>query len=170
MEYARKLDNVIVAEEDLSACTESGAQVIKDIMLEHGANRLVIGACTPKTHAPVFKAIIEELGLPGSFLEFLNLREHCAQTKLNAQEGAQLMAIDQLRGAVARAVLLEPVPIKTVPVAKSVVVIGGGVAGIQASLDLAKNGFEVHLVERAPSIGGKMASLDRTFPTDDCSI
>lgn len=164
------LPHVVVAEEDLSACTESGAQVIKDIMLEHQANRLVIGACTPKTHAPVFKAVLEEIGVPGSFLEFLNLREHCAQTKLHDPKGAQRMARAQLRGAVARASLLEIVPIKTVPVKQSAMVVGAGVAGIQAALDLAKNGFEVHLVERAASIGGKMASLDRTFPTDDCSI
>ncbi len=170
MEYARKLPNVVIAEEDLSACTESGAAVIKDLMLEHNANRLVIGACTPKTHAPVFKAVLEDMGVPSGYMEFLNLREHCAQTKLDQHEGAQKMAEDQLRGAVARAALLEVVPIKTVPVKKAALVVGGGVAGIQSALDLAKNGFDVHLVERAASIGGKMASLDRTFPTDDCSI
>ncbi|MHA1733652.1 MAG: NAD(P)-binding protein [Promethearchaeota archaeon] len=159
-----------MADENISACTESGAQAIKDLMLDNNANRLVIGACTPKTHAPVFKAVLEDIGVPASYLEFLNLREHCAQTKLHEKIGALKMAKDQLRGAVARAALLEVVPIKTVEVEKSALVIGGGVAGIQASLDLGNNGFTVHLVERAASIGGKMASLDRTFPTDDCSI
>ncbi|HMF33526.1 MAG TPA: FAD-binding protein [Candidatus Lokiarchaeia archaeon] len=79
-------------------------------------------------------------------------------------------AKDQLRAAVARAALLEPIPRKTVPVTPEALVIGGGVGGLQAALDIANHGFKVHVVEKEPTIGGKMAMLDRTFPTDDCSI
>ncbi len=164
------MPNVVVAEDDLSLCTDTGADHIKKLMTENNANRLVVAACTPKTHLPVFQAVLLGMGLDPSYLEFVNLREHVSFVHMKDKEGAQREAKDLLRAAVARAVLLEPVPVKMVPVKKSVAIIGGGVAGIQAALDLAKNAFEVHLIERKETIGGKMAMLDRTFPTDDCSI
>ncbi len=139
-------------------------------MVESNANRLVVAACTPKTHEPVFKSVLESMDLDSSFLEFCNIREHASFVHRQDKKGAQKVAEDVLRSAVARAAVLEKILIKEVDITKKALIIGGGVAGLSAGIDLAEEGFEVHLVEKRPTIGGKMAMLDRTFPTDDCSI
>ncbi len=105
-----------------------------------------------------------------SYLQFVNIREHSSFVHRNDREGAQRVAEDQIKAGVARALLLETISIKEVDIQKTVLIIGGGVAGLTAGIDLAEEGYDVHLVEKTPTIGGKMAQLDRTFPTDDCSI
>ena len=139
-------------------------------MIESKANRLVVGACTPKTHEPVFKSVLESMGIDSSYLEFANIREHSSFVHRQDKEGARKVAEDIIRSAVARASVLERVLVKEVDITKKTLVIGGGVSGLSAAIDLAEEGYEVHLVETSPTIGGKMAKLDRTFPTDDCSI
>lgn len=139
-------------------------------MIEFNANRLLMASCTPKTHEPVFKSVLESMGLDPSYLEFVNIREHSSFVHRNDIPGAKSTAEDAIRAGVARASVLEKIQIKEVDITKKALVIGGGVAGLSAGIDLAEEGFEVHLVERKPTIGGKMAMLDRTFPTDDCSI
>jgi heterodisulfide reductase subunit A len=164
------LSNVVEASDYISYCTEPGAEDIKEKMIESNANRLVIVACTPRTHEPVFQSVLESMGLDPSYLEFANIREHSSFVHRQDKEGAQKVAEDQIRSAVARATVLEPIIIKEVDITKKALIIGGGVAGLTAGIDLAEEGFEVFLVEKSPTIGGKMAKLDRTFPTDDCSI
>lgn len=105
-----------------------------------------------------------------SFMEFVNIREHDSFVHQNDKKRATEVAMDMIRAGVARASRLEVVPEKVVPVTDAVLVIGGGVAGLQSALDLANSGHKVFLVEQNPTIGGKMSMLDRTFPTDDCSI
>ena len=139
-------------------------------MLESKANRLVVAACTPKTHEPVFRSVLESMNLDPSYLEFVNIREHSSFVHRQNKIGAQKVAEDLLRSGVARATVLEKILVKEVDITKKALIIGGGVAGLSAGIDLAEEGFEVHLVETSPTIGGKMARLDRTFPTDDCSI
>jgi heterodisulfide reductase subunit A len=139
-------------------------------MIDSDANRLVVGSCTPKTHEPVFKSVLESMGIDASYLEFANIREHSSFVHRKDKEGAQKVAQDIIRSAVARASVLEKILIKEVDITKKALIIGGGVAGLSAGIDLAEEGFEVYLVEKRPTIGGKMAKLDRTFPTDDCSI
>ena len=139
-------------------------------MIESNANRLVVGSCTPKTHEPVFKSILESMGIDSSYLEFANIREHSSFIHRKDKAGAQKVAEDIIRSAVARASVLEKILVKEVDITKKALIIGGGVAGLSAGIDLAEEGFEVYLVEKSPTIGGKMAKLDRTFPTDDCSI
>lgn len=139
-------------------------------MIEFNANRLLMASCTPKTHEPVFKSVLESMGLDPSYLEFVNIREHSSFVHRNDIPGAKSTAEDAIRAGVARASVLEKIQIKEVDITKKALVIGGGVAGLSAGIDLAEEGFEVHLVEKKPTIGGKMAMLDRTFPTDDCSI
>jgi heterodisulfide reductase subunit A len=139
-------------------------------MMEANANRLVVGSCTPKTHEPVFKSVLESMNIDPSYLEFANIREHSSFVHRQDKEGAQKVAEDALRSAVARAAVLEKILIREVDITKKALIIGGGVAGLSAGIDLAEEGFEVFLVEKKPTIGGKMAKLDRTFPTDDCSI
>ena len=170
MELSKELPNVVEASEYISLCTEPGAEFIKEKMIESNANRLVVASCTPKTHEPVFKSVLESMKIDPSFLEFVNIREHSSFVHRNDKPGAQKVAEDAIRSGVVRAAVLEPILIKEVDITKKTLIIGGGVAGLSAGIDIAEQGFEVHLVEKSPTIGGKMAQLDRTFPTDDCSI
>lgn len=159
-----------MADEYLSMCTTGGADLIKNNVSEYQLNRVVVAACTPKTHEPVFKAVLEDIGLDTAFLEFVNLREHCSFVHRADKDLAMEKAKALLNAGVSRAKKLENIPELVVPISDTVLVIGGGVAGLQASLDLGNQGINVCLVEEKPTIGGKMAMLDRTFPTDDCSI
>ena len=170
VEFSKRLPNVVEADEYISLWTEPGAEFIKEKMTEVNANRLVVASCTPRTHEPVFKAVLEAMDVDPSYLEFANIREHSSFVHRQDKEGAQRIAEDALKSAVARAAVLEKILVKEVDITKKALIIGGGVAGLSAGIDLAEEGFEVHLVEKSPTIGGKMAKLDRTFPTDDCSI
>jgi len=105
-----------------------------------------------------------------SYLEFVNIREHSSFVHRNDKPGAQRMAEDVVKAGVARSTVLEKILVKEVAVTQKALIIGGGVAGLSAAIDLAEQNYEVFLVEKKPTIGGKMAMLDRTFPTDDCSI
>jgi heterodisulfide reductase subunit A len=134
--------------------------------------RIVVAACTPKTHQPVFHAILSEAGIPPRYLEFVNIREHCSfvHQALDIRDKANKKAIELIRAGISRSRLLEDVPTKTVPVKPVALVIGGGIAGLSAAVDLGDAGYKVYLVEKNTTIGGRMSQLDRTFPTDDCSI
>jgi len=151
-------------------CTEGGSAYIKEEIEEAKLERIVVAACTPKTHQPVFHAILEEAGLPPRYLEFVNIREHCSFVHQQEREKALKKAIELIKAGISRARLLEDVPTMTVPVEPSALVVGGGIAGLSAAVDLADSGFKVYLVEKNTTIGGRMSQLDRTFPTDDCSI
>ncbi len=164
------MPNVVNAEKYISLCAEPGAEFIKEKVVESNANRVIVAACTPKTHEPVFQSVLQDMNLDPSFLEFVNIREHSSFVHRQDREGAQRVAEDAIKSAVARAAVLEKIEIKEVDVTQKTLVIGGGVAGLSSAIDLAEQGFEVFLIEKSPTIGGKMAMLDRTFPTDDCSI
>jgi heterodisulfide reductase subunit A len=127
-------------------------------------------ACTPKTHEPLFRTILKEAGIDPSFLEFVNVREHCSFVHSDKPGEALAKAKSLVRAAVERVKLLEKIPTKVIPVLPRALVVGGGVAGMQAAIDIADKGFKVYLVERQPSIGGHMAKLNKAYPTDDCSI
>lgn len=153
-------------------CTEGGSTYIKEKIAEAKLSRILVAACTPKTHQPVFHAILSEAGLPPRYLEFVNIREHCSfvHQRMDEREKAVNKAIELIRAGIARSRLLEDVPTKTVPVTPTALVIGGGIAGLSTAIDLGNAGYDVHLVEKKTTIGGRMSQLDRTFPTDDCSI
>lgn len=167
--YAEGLDGVVVSRSDAYLCSEPGQQLIKKDIAE-GINRVVVGSCTPRLHEPTFRKCLADAGLSPYLLEMANLREQCSWVHANDREGATAKARDLIRAGVARAKLLQPRQETTVGVTPKALVIGGGVAGIQAALDLADSGYKVVLVEKSPSIGGIMARLDKTFPTLDCSI
>lgn len=171
VEEINKLENVY-AYEYISVCTTGGADYIKEQIVDHKLNRIVVAACTPRTHQPVFHAILKEAGLPPRYLEFINIREHCSfvHQALEVRERATGKAIELIRAGIARARLLEDVPTKIVPVKPVALVVGGGIAGLSAAIDLGDEGFKVYLIEKNTTIGGRMSQLDRTFPTDDCSI
>jgi heterodisulfide reductase subunit A len=169
-EHAKTLDDVVYAEHQMYTCSEPGQQKIKDDIKEHGLNRVVVASCSPKLHEETFRNACEEAGLNKYLLEMANIREHCSWVHLHEKKSATEKAKDLVAMAVAKARLLMPQIEKKVPVRKSAMVIGGGVAGIQAALDLGDCGYKVYLVEKEASIGGRMAQIDKTFPTMDCSI
>jgi heterodisulfide reductase subunit A len=168
--HAAKLEGVVFAEHQLYTCSEPGQEKIKRDIAEHGLNRVVVAACSPRMHEPTFRNTLRAAGLNQYLLEMANIREHCSWVHLHDKEQATEKAKDLVRMSVARARLLEPQEEVDIPVLQRALVIGGGVAGIQAALDLADSGYEVVLVEKEPSIGGRMAQIDKTFPTMDCSI
>ena len=168
--YAATLPQVKLAKHNLYTCSDPGQETIKKDIIEQNLNRVVVASCTPRLHEPTFRRTCEEAGLNKYLFEMANIREHCSWVHLYEPEKATEKAKDLVRMAVARAKFLEPQEEAVVPVTKKALVIGGGVAGIQAALDLADTGYQVYLVEKSPSIGGKMAQIDKTFPTMDCSI
>ncbi|HEX3013499.1 MAG TPA: FAD-dependent oxidoreductase, partial [Methanobacterium sp.] len=169
-DYAATLPNVVVAEEYKYFCSDPGQEKIQNDIKEKGLNRVVVAACSPRLHEPTFRRCVKEAGLNPFLFEFANLREQDSWVHMNEPEAATEKAKDLTRMAVAKARLLEPLEAETVSVEKTAMVIGGGVAGIQSALDLADMGFKTYLVERNPTIGGRMAQLDKTFPTLDCSM
>jgi len=169
-EYAATLPDVVCVVRNKYTCADPGQNEIKDAIREHRLNRVVVASCTPRQHEPTFRQCVLEGGLNPYLMEMANLREHCSWVHPGDLDGATDKAKDLVASAVARARFLEEQEEMSVPVTKAALVIGGGVAGIEAALELAEAGHQVVLVEKAPSIGGIMAQLDKTYPTMDCSI
>lgn len=168
--FAKGANGVVHSETHLSYCTESGAQAIQEAIEKYDLDSIVMAACTPKTHEPVFQSVLKAAGLPKRMMEFVNLREQVSFVHMRDKEEATTKALSLINGAIERAKLLEDVPVEIVDVTQKALVIGGGAAGLQSALDLANMDYDVTVVEKSPTTGGKMAKLDRTFPTDDCSI
>jgi heterodisulfide reductase subunit A len=168
--WAETLPDVVCAVRNKYTCADPGQNEIKDAIREHRLNRVVVASCTPRQHEPTFRQCVAEAGLNPYLMEMANLREHCSWVHPGDWEGATAKAKDLVLSAVSRARFLEPQEEMAVPVTGRVLVIGGGVAGIEAALELADAGHQVTLVEKQASIGGIMAQLDKTYPTMDCSI
>lgn len=163
-------DGVVVSKDIVYACSEPGQQAIKQDIIDNSLDRVVIGSCSPRLHEPTFKKMAEAAGINAYMVDMANLREQCSWVHMNDREGATAKAETLVKMAIARVRQLEPLYEDTLPLTKKTLVIGGGIAGIQAALDLADSGYDVTLVEKNPSIGGIMAQIDKTFPTMDCSI
>ncbi len=166
-EYAGTLPDVVCAVKNRYTCAEPGQQEIKRYMAEHKLNRVVVASCTPKMHEPTFRECVADGGLNPYLMEMANIREHCSWVHSSDKKGATEKAKELVRAAVGRARLLEAQEELEVPVTQAALVVGGGIAGIQASLDLANTGYSVYLVEKEPSVGGIMAQLNKTYPTMD---
>jgi heterodisulfide reductase subunit A len=166
--YCKELENVVLVRDYRFMCSEPGQTLIKQDIIDSELNRVVVAACSPLMHEKTFREACESAGLNRYLMVMANVREHCSWVTL---EGTR--ATDKARalvgGAVAKAVYLEPLEVTTVPVHPDTVVVGGGIAGIQAALNIAESGKKVYLVERTPSIGGHMSHFDKTFPTLDCA-
>ena len=167
---AAGIPGVVVAMRNKYTCSDPGQEEIKRNIKEHKLNRIVVASCSPRMHESTFRKCISQAGLNPYLLEMANIREHCSWVHLHDKPAATAKASDIVKIAVAKARLLQPILETYIPVTDAALVIGGGVAGIQAALDLADAGHKVYLVEKQPSIGGIMARLDKTFPTMDCSI
>jgi len=168
--FARELPDVVAVVRNRYTCADPGQNEIKKAIAEHDLNRVVVASCTPKIHEPTFRHCVSDAGLNPYLMEMANIREHCSWVHMKDRAAATAKAKDLVHSAVNRARRLRPQDEATFPVTDSALVIGGGVAGIQAALELADGGHQVYLVEKQPSIGGTMAALDKTFPTMDCSI
>jgi heterodisulfide reductase subunit A len=167
-QYAQQLEGVVVARTNKYTCSDPGQEAIRHDIREHHLDRVVVAACSPRMHERTFRAALEKAGLNPYFLEVANIREHCSWVH-DHMPTATVKAMDLVRAAVDRVCLHQPLHPREEPVTPAALVVGGGIAGIQATLDIANAGFPVYLVERQPSIGGHMAQIDKTFPTLDCS-
>jgi heterodisulfide reductase subunit A len=162
-DYAGTLPNVVYSQENIFACSTENAQLIADAIVEHNLNRVVLAACTPRTHEPLFRDTCREAGLNQYFFEFANIREHCSWVHSKDKEGATQKAKDIIRMSVARAEHLEPLQEFQLPVTHVALVIGGGVAGMTSALSMANIGFEVYLLEKASDLGGMARRLHYTL-------
>jgi heterodisulfide reductase subunit A len=169
VKHAKSLPDVAIAKHYAYVCSETGQSMIQEDIKKHNLDRIVVAACSPRMHEETFRKTVAEAGLNPYLLEIVNLREHCSWPHSDEPGKATEKAEELVRMGVARVRLLKPLEKRRISVDKNVLVVGGGIAGMQASLDLADAGFKVCLVEKAPSIGGRMAQLDKTFPTLDCS-
>lgn len=166
VEFAKGLPGVAHAEGVLYSCSSDGLQKLQDAIKNHNLNRMVVSSCTPRTHEPLFRSTCAEVGLNPFLFEMVNIREHCSWVHGNDPAAAMQRARDQIRMGVAKAALLEPqqeIKAQVTPVA---LVLGGGAAGMNASINLASRGFEVHLVEQRDSLGGLLNELNSIFPGD----
>jgi heterodisulfide reductase subunit A len=166
VEYAKTLPNVVFADENLYTCSQDTQDTIKEIILEHNLNRVVVASCTPRTHEPLFRSTLREAGLNEYLFEMANIRDQCSWVHMHEHDRATDKSKDLVRMAVAKARLLEPLTnpiIKTTPIA---MVIGGGLSGMTSALEISEQGFDVHLVEKESELGGNLKHI-KYVPTDE---
>ncbi len=167
-QFAQGLDSVVVARDYSFMCSDPGQELIKKDISDFHLNRVVVASCSPTMHEPTFRRVCQEAGINPYLFEMANIREHCSWVTEDKQEATE-KAKDLVSAAVSRVYYHQPLAAKEVSVNPSTLIVGGGIAGIQAALEIADSEHKVYLVERTPSIGGHMSQLDKTFPTLDCS-
>jgi len=168
--YAAALPNIVVAKDYLYMCSAPAQAMIKDDIEKHQLNRVVVASCSPRMHELTFRKVCEESGLNPYLFEMANIREQCSWVHSDQPEKATKKAKDLVRMSVDRARLLEPLEKREMGVVVRALVLGAGVAGMRAALDLAQRGFEVYLVEKSPSIGGHTAQLHLLCPTGEHAL
>jgi len=167
-EFAKGLPSVVVARNYKFVCSDPGQELIKNDIKELGVNRVVVASCSPRLHETTFRRALTSAGLNPYFFEMANIREQCSWVTED-KEAATGKAKAMVSAAVRRVFYHQPLETKEVPVNPNTLVVGAGIAGIQASLEIADANHKVYLLDREPSIGGHMAQLDKTFPTLDCA-
>jgi heterodisulfide reductase subunit A len=167
-EYATRLDGVVIARHYAYMCSDPGQALIQNDIREEGLNRVVVASCSPLMHEATFRRACAEAGLNSFLFQMTNIREQCAWVEEDPAL-ATPKAISLMSAAVRRVQYHFPLEERQASVKQSALVVGGGIAGIEAALRLADSGKKVYLVERDPSIGGHMARLYKTFPTLDCA-
>jgi heterodisulfide reductase subunit A len=167
-DYAAQLEGVVLARNYAYMCSDPGQALIKEDIREEGLDRVVVASCTPLMHELTFRRACAEAGLNPFLFQMTNIREHCSwvsdDRSLATQKAKALVS-----AAVGRVQYHHSLDSRQVPVKQSALVVGGGIAGLEAALRMADAGKQVYLVEREPSIGGHMARLYKTFPTLDCA-
>jgi heterodisulfide reductase subunit A len=167
-EFASSLDNVIVSRHYTYMCSDPGQALIKDDIRDESLNRIVVASCSPLMHESTFRRACAEAGMNPFLFQMTNIREHCSWVSEDSTKATQ-KAKALVAAAVNRVSYHSELEIRKVGVLPAALVVGGGIAGIEAALRLADAGKHVYLVEREPSIGGHMAQLYKTFPTLDCA-
>ncbi len=160
--------DVALVREHAYMCTGGQAQIVSDIE-EYGLDRIVVAACSPRIHEATFRTVCQEAGLNPYMMEMVNIREQCSWCHAHQPEDATRKAIDLVMMGIEKVKLNLPLMPIEVPMTKKALVIGGGISGIEASLQLADLGHHVIMVEASPTIGGKMAQLNKIFPDQNCS-
>jgi len=163
---AGKMENVTYYTENLYSCSQDAQEQIKQTIKDKKLNRVVIAACSPRTHEPLFQETLKDAGLNRNLFEMVNIRDQCSWVHANEPEAATDKSKDLVRMAVSKAAHIQPLPEQTVPVTPKALVLGGGVAGMTAALSLADQGFESVLVEKTSSIGGNLQNLKNTLAGD----
>ncbi len=163
MEYAKSLPNVAYVERNLYTCSGDTQKKIREVIDKHDLNRVVVASCTPRTHEPLFQNTIREAGLNKYLFDMANIRDQCSWVHRLEPEKATEKAKDLVRMAVAKAARLEPLPQPKIPVTHAALVMGGGLSGMAAALEIAKAGFEVHLVEKDKALGGHLRRIYHTL-------
>ena len=161
--YAASLPHVVVARDYMYMCSDPGQEMIQQDIRDHNLNRVVVASCSPRMHEVTFRTVIEEVGVNPYYFEMANIREQVSWVH-SSRSVATEKAKELVAGTVAKASLLEPLEEREVEVTPAALVIGGGIAGLEAALDIADAGYQAYLVERQPSLGGRMAQLNKTFP------
>jgi len=168
VERVADLPGVVVARGHGYMCSGSGQEMIQEDIQRHNLDRVVVASCTPRMHESTFQNTVEKAGLNRYLFEMANIREHVSWVVSDSKQATE-KALRLIRAAVARVALHRPLEARHEPLTEAALVVGGGIAGIQSALAIAEMGYQVYLVEREPSIGGRMAQLNKTFPTLDCS-
>jgi len=167
VEYAKTLDGVAYAEDNLYTCSQDTQKKIGEKIKEHKLNRVIVASCTPRTHEPLFQATIREAGLNPHLFEMANIRDQCSWVHMKEPEKATKKAKVLVRMAVSKAILIEPLPQITLDVIQKTLIIGGGVAGMTSALAIADQGYDVFLIEKQSELGGNARSIYWTVENDD---
>jgi heterodisulfide reductase subunit A len=167
VQRAREMPNVVLAERNLYTCADDTQKHLKEQILAHKLNRVIVASCTPRTHEPIFRDTLREVGLNPYLLEMANIRDQCSWVHATQPGRATEKAVDLVRMAVARVALAVPLKDSTVPVNNAALVVGGGIAGLTAALALADQGFPVHLVEKSAELGGTLRQIHGTLDGGD---
>jgi len=167
-DFISKQPNVVIARDYKFMCSDPGQDLIKQDIKNLGVNRVVVAACSPLMHELTFRLAAESAGLNRYLVQIANVREHCSWIHDNVDDATK-KATALVNAAIKRVALHQPLEITKSPVNKNTLIVGGGIAGIQAALEIANAGYHVYLVEREPTIGGRMGQFDKTFPTLDCA-
>jgi heterodisulfide reductase subunit A len=167
-QWAKALGGVAVSRDYEFMCSSLGQEMIKDDIREQRLDRVVVASCTPRMHEPTFQRLLVDSGINPYFFEMANIREHVSWVIKDREAGTE-KAKRLVRASVFRVVYQAPLEPRKEPVTRAALVVGGGIAGIQAALSIADAGYQVYLVEKEPTLGGHMFQLDKTFPTLDCS-
>ncbi|MCL7488796.1 MAG: FAD-dependent oxidoreductase [Desulfobulbaceae bacterium] len=166
-ESTEDMEGVVYHTDSLYSCSQDAQEVLKDKIKEHNLNRVVIAACSPRTHEPLFQETLKDAGLNRSLIEMVNIRDQCSWVHANEPEAATDKSRDLVRMAVAKARGMKPLPEQTVPVTPRAMVVGGGIAGMTAALSIADQGFETLLLEKGKTLGGNLGLLNHTLAGDE---
>jgi len=167
-DFIAQQPNVVVARDYKFMCSDPGQDLIKQDIQKMGVNRVVVASCSPLMHELTFRLAAESAGLNRYLVQIANIREHCSWVHDDREQATQ-KACALVNAAVRRVALHQPLQITRMPLNKATLIVGGGIAGIQAALEIANAGYHVYLVEKEPTIGGRMGQFDKIFPTLDCA-